>query len=281
MTGSAPSSLYIFDKLGQETQDWVVSAVLYLPKILVGLLIFALTTVIAKYTQKAVDALLRRAKVDKTVAHIILLVVRWLIMLIGIMMTMSALGLNGMVASLLAGAGFTSVVIAFGTQDISKNLLAGGFIILGKQFRIGDNIIVQGGHEGIVRRIDLRAVTLESTDGRQITVPNNVIFSNVVTNLTARGRRKVMLELNVNAEKSFEELREDLTELLLKQQTIFKKPKPEILLTQITGKYNTISITYWSDSSPMMQRRSISEINEELITYLQTNELFTEWIRKA
>lgn len=281
MTETVPASLYIFNKLGKETQDWVVNSVLYLPRILIGLLIFALTTVIAKYIQKLVEALLYRTKVEKTVSQIILLVVRGLIMLIGIMLTLNALGLNGLVASLLAGAGFTSVVIAFGTQDISKNLLAGAFIILNKQFRIGDNIIVHGGHEGIVRKISLRAVVLESTDGRQVTVPNNVIFSNVVTNLTAMGRRKVILELNVNAEKDFQELSSDIIELLLKQPTVFKKPKPVIFLTQITGKYNTISISYWADSSPMMQQRSISKINEALITYLQTNELFTEWIRKA
>lgn len=281
MTETVPTSLYIFNKLGEETQEWVVSAILYLPRILIAALIFTLTTVIAKYTQKLVANILEKAKVEGTITQVILLTVRYLILLVGILFTLSALGLDGVVASLLAGAGFTSVVVAFGTQDISKNILAGAFIILNKQFRIGDNIIVHGGHEGIVRKISLRAVVLESSDGRQITVPNNVIFSNVVTNLTAMGRRKVMLELNVNSEKSFEELEKDLTGILLKQPSIFKKPKPEILLTQITGKYNTVSITYWADSSPMMQRKSISEVYDKLIEYLQDNDLFTDWIRKA
>ena len=274
MTETAPASLYIFSKLGIEVQDWIVQAVLYLPRILVGILIFVLTTVVAKYVTKTVENLLNRTRLEKTVTNVISLVVRWLTLLIGIMLTLNALGLNGLVASLLAGAGFTSVVIAFGTQDISKNLLAGAFIILNKQFKIGDNIIVHGGHEGIVRKISIRAVVLESSDGRQITVPNNVIFSNVVTNLTAMGRRKVMIELNVKPEKDFRDFAEDITELLLKQQTVFKKPKPEILLTQITGEYNTVSITYWADSSPMMQRRSFSETNEVLTDYLQTNDLF-------
>lgn len=281
MTGNTPTSVYVIDKLGAEAQDWIVRVILYLPKILWGGLILLITLVLANYSAKSVRKFLNKTKIEKTIIQVIGLITYWLIFLTGLVMALNALGLNGIVASLVAGAGFTSIVLAFGTQDISKNVIAGFFIIASRQFRVGDNIIVFGGHEGIVRSITLRAIVLETSDGRVITVPSNVIFSNVVTNLTARGRRKVTIDFQINAGIDFPKISEELTEILLNEQTAFKRPKPEILLNQVTGKYYQISISYWTDSSPMMQRRSISEVNLSLSKYFEKKNLYTEWIKKV
>lgn len=273
---SVPTSLYVINKLGTEIQDWLVEVILYLPKILWGAAIFAITYFIAKYTTRFLKKLLEKTKLEKTIIHIITLVINWIIILIGSLMTLNALGLNGIVTSIIAGAGFTSVVIAFGTQDISKNLIAGAFILATRQFKIGDNIIVHGGHEGIVRRISVRSITLESTDGRLITVPSNTIFSNVVTNLTAMGRRKATLAFKLENGSDFTSLSEDINELILKQPTVFKKPKPEILITEVTGKSYTITVSYWTDSSPMMQRKSVSEVNEKLLKFFVEKKLLAQ-----
>jgi len=281
MTPTIPTSLYLINNLGQDLQDFLLNAIRYLPKLLWAGLIMIVTTVTAKYISNTVKRILSKMGLEKTVVQVIGMIVHWLVMIIGILITLNILGLNGVVASIVAGAGFTSVVIAFGTQDISKNVIAGALILATRQFKVGDNIIVQGGHEGIVRKMTIRSIVLEATDGRLISVPSNVIFSNVVTNLTSMGRRKVIMDLTVDSGIDFDKLQADLEHLLLKQDSVFKNPRPEILLTQVTGKYYTLSMSYWTDSSPMMQRRSQSEVNKALAGFLEKNELFTDWVKKA
>ena len=274
MTDAVPTSLYIINKLGEEVQDWMVKVILYLPKILWGGAIMLITVVIANQISKTTEKLLKRTKLEKTFIQIIGLITRWIILVLGTLFALSALGLKGIVTSIVAGAGFTSVVIAFGTQDISKNLIAGLFIIMNRQFKVGDNIIVHGGHEGIVRKIALRAITLESTDGRVISVPNNTIFSNVVTNMTSRGKRRVYIELKLKQDIDFEKVTEEITQTLMQEPSVFKNPKPEILLESIELRSLKVKVSYWSDSSPMMQRKSRSEINKALVQLLHEKDWF-------
>lgn len=280
MTQSIPTSLYIINNLGQDVQNFLLSAIRYLPKILWAAILIIITLAIANYVSRFVKKLFGKANLDKTAVQVIGLVAYWIVVLIGLLMALSVLGLNGLVASIVAGAGFTSVIIAFGTQDISKNVIAGAMIIASRQFKVGDNIIVTGGHEGVVRKITLRAVVLEATDGRLISVPSNVIFSNVVTNLTSMGRRKVIFDLNVKTGMKYEKISKEIIELLVKQTTVFKKPSPEVLLSSLSGKYYTLTVSYWTDSSPMMQRRSISEINNVLAEYLEKNKLLADVLMK-
>lgn len=274
MTQTVPTSLYVVNQLGKEMQDWLVRVVLYFPKILWGIAILLISFLVAKQVTRVVRKLLRKTKLEKTYIQIICLIIRWIIILIGSLFALNALGLNGIVASVIAGAGFTSVIIAFGTQDISKNLISGVFIIMGRQFKVGDNIIVFGGHEGIVREISLRAITLESTDGRVITVPNSTIFSNVVTNMTSRGKRRVYIELKLRNDLELEAIEDTILQVLMKQPTVFKNPTPEILIEKIDSKALDIKISYWSDSSPMMQRKSLSTVNYALVKMLREKDWF-------
>ncbi len=276
MTQTVPTSLYIVNQLGQEVQDWMVKVILYLPKIFWGGAIMLITFVVANQIVKFAKKLLGKTKLEKTFIQIICLVIRWIVIITGSLFALNALGLNGIVASVIAGAGFTSVIIAFGTQDISKNLISGVFIIMGRQFKVGDNIIVFGGFEGIVRQISLRAITLESTDGRIISVPNSTIFTNVVTNMTSRGKRRIYIDLKLKNDIELEVIEETILQILMKQPSVFKKPTPEILVDKFDSKNLDIKVSYWSDSSPMMQRKSLSEVNYALVKLLREKSWLAE-----
>lgn len=78
-------------------------------------------------------------------------------------------GIN--IGSLLAGAGIIGVALGFGAQSLVRDFLAGLFVILENQYRIGD-VICLDSICGNVEDISLRKTVLRDLDGKVYHIPN-------------------------------------------------------------------------------------------------------------
>jgi small conductance mechanosensitive channel len=85
------------------------------------------------------------------------------------------------VAPILASAGIAGVALGFGAQNLVKDVIAGFFIILENQVRIGDVAIVNG-TGGLVERISFRTLVLRGLDGTVHIFPNGMITT--LSNMT-------------------------------------------------------------------------------------------------
>ena len=81
----------------------------------------------------------------------------------------------------LATAG---IVLAF--QDVLKNFIAGIYLLVERPFTIGDRVKVRDA-EGTVEEVDIRTTALKTDAGVIILVPNNIIFTEIVTNRSVSG----------------------------------------------------------------------------------------------
>jgi small-conductance mechanosensitive channel len=97
---------------------------------------------------------------------------RVLIGIVGIMMILDEAGIA--VAPVLAGFGIAGVAIGFGAQYLIRDLIAGIFIILENQYRVGDVVRVAD-IGGLVEDITLRKTVLRDLDGIVHHVPNGEI----------------------------------------------------------------------------------------------------------
>lgn len=102
-----------------------------------------------------------------------LIVVMWVI--VGIIV----LGeLNIDIAALATGAGLAGIIIGFGAQNVIKDYLAGIFVILEDQYRVGDIVMFEGTGSaqplsGVVEHITIRMTQLRDLDGNLHTVLNS------------------------------------------------------------------------------------------------------------
>ena len=95
------------------------------------------------------------------------------------MMILSEVGLD--IGPLVAGAGIAGVALGFGGQWLVRDLIAGLFIILENQFRVGDVVEINA-VSGKVVNITLRKTILRDLDGNEHHVPNGSI--EVATNMS-------------------------------------------------------------------------------------------------
>jgi small conductance mechanosensitive channel len=90
------------------------------------------------------------------------------------------------VAPILASAGVVGLAVGFGAQNLVRDVIAGFFIILENQIRVGDVAIVNG-TGGLVEHINFRTTVLRDLAGMVHIFPNGSIstLSNLTTEWSA------------------------------------------------------------------------------------------------
>src|SRR3972149_3693381 len=108
------------------------------------------------------------------------------VFIIGIatLIILSELGIN--IAPVLAGAGVAGIALGFGAQSVVKDIIAGVFIVMENQYRVGD-VVKIADIAGLVEEINLRRTVLRDLDGVVHVVPNGEI--RVASNFTKEWSR--------------------------------------------------------------------------------------------
>jgi len=111
-------------------------------------------------------------KRTKTLLSIFKGMARVLIIIVVIIMILDELGVA--IAPVLAGFGIAGVAVGFGAQYLIRDLIAGIFIILENQYRVGD-VVKVADIAGVVENVTLRKTVLRDLDGIVHHVPNGEI----------------------------------------------------------------------------------------------------------
>jgi small conductance mechanosensitive channel len=123
-------------------------------------------------------------------------VIRWVsIVLIAIWVIVQIADvLQFSVSGLIAPATVLGAALGFGAQQVVRDLLAGFFIIVEKQYGFGDLVTLTIGSateaSGTVENVTLRVTRLRSPDGEVLTIPNGQIVK--ATNLSKDWARAVV-----------------------------------------------------------------------------------------
>lgn len=104
------------------------------------------------------------------------LIVIWVM---GVLIVLREIGVE--IAPVLASVGVASLAIGFGAQNLVKDVIAGFFMILENQVRVGDVAVVNG-TGGLVEQINFRTIVLRDLQGTVHVFPNGNVTT--LSNLT-------------------------------------------------------------------------------------------------
>jgi small conductance mechanosensitive channel len=120
-----------------------------------------------------------QAKRIETGMRVIQSIVVAVIVTVVALQIMSEIGIS--LAPLLAAAGIGGLAIGFGAQTLIKDLIAGFFLLVENQVRIGDVVNI-GGSGGFVESMGFRTLTLRDMNGSVHIIPNGSVEK--VVNMT-------------------------------------------------------------------------------------------------
>lgn len=155
----------------------------------------------------SVEAEKKRQDTLITIFHEVAVVIIWLL---AALMVLAEVGIN--TTPLIAGAGIIGLAFGFGGQYLIKDLIAGFFIILENQYRVGD-VACFGDTCGLVEKVTLRTTILRDLDGVVHNVPNGEIK-------TASNLSKYFARVNLNIGISYHS---DLEEVIKVVNDVGKK----------------------------------------------------------
>ena len=168
-----------------------------------------------------------RRRVERGVQVSIGHLVHYAIISLGFLLVLGTLGFNFTNITIIGGA--LGVGIGFGLQNIVNNFVSGLILLFERPVRVGDYVEV-GGLFAEVKKIGLRATTVQSFDGADIVVPNSDLVTNQVTNWT-RTNRIVRLRIPVGVAYGSDVplVMKIVLECALDNPAVLSSPKPQVL----------------------------------------------------
>jgi small-conductance mechanosensitive channel len=153
--------------------------------------------------------------------------------IIAILIGVGALGIDFTNLAIVLGA--LSVGIGLGLQNIANNVISGVFLLVERPIKAGDWVSVSG-HEGFVRRINIRATEIETFQRTHVLVPNSIFLQNPVVNRTySDTSSRIEIKLTVGLGTDVATIETLLREAALGHPRVLRVPAPIVRFIQITA----------------------------------------------
>jgi len=228
------------------TEEWQ-SLVRLSPRLLVAMVIFAVSILIGRLFGKAAVHILARGNFKSTHRNFFRNLTAWLVAILGLILALNVLGLKGLAASLVAGGGITAIILGFAFREIGENFLAGFFLAFSRPFEIGD-LIQSSDLQGTVKGIELRSTHIRTVDGRDIFIPSSQIFNNALINYTKDGLRRLSFQVGIDYANDSQKARQVLLKAVNDVEQVLHDPSPGANMSALAPQYVELDVFFWIDT---------------------------------
>jgi len=213
--------------------------------LLVAFAILFAARIVASTTSRTVGAVLQRRGVDDATRFAITKMVRYAILLVGLLIAVNSIGLR--LDALVAASAALLVGIGFGLQSIAQNFISGLILLIERPVGKGDFVQI-GDASGVVVDIGLRATHVVTRDEVTIIVPNSQLISGQVVNHSmATTRRRVWIEVGVAYGSDAALVQRTLLDLATAEPHVLQEPAPEVRLEKFADSSLVFALLCWID----------------------------------
>jgi small conductance mechanosensitive channel len=233
--------------LVKSAMNWIVSpqgGVQLATRILViGAALLALF-IVAKFVRGyAGRAFGRVPNISKLLQGFLAMVVYWITIAVGLMIVLSALGVD--VTPLFAVFGGGTFILAFAMQETLGNLAAGLMIMINRPFDEGDYVSIAG-LGGTVKHVSIVSTEIVTPDNQVIVIPNSKVWGDVITNVTASDTRRVDLVFGIGYQDSIEQAQTVLEEVVAAHPLVLQDPAPVIRVNELADSSVNFIVRPWT-----------------------------------
>ena len=183
---------------------------------------------------------------------------QYIIVLIGVLITLNIIGLD--LTSLAVFAGALGVGIGLGMQDVAKNFVGGILLLIERPLRTGD-IVKIGDNEGEVTRIGMRAMTMKTWDNMVVIIPNSDVISNAFTNWTHHDKiLRTVLIIGVSYDADPHQVKVILERVLNANKAVLREPAPSVFFWEFGQSSVDFRVQYFVDTDKDSQLETRSRL---------------------
>ena len=180
-------------------------------KIAIILVALKISGMLKKYVDKMLKSIMEKAKMDKSVSSFLLSAFSILYYVVLTYVLIGFLGIN--VSSITTFLGAAGIVLGFAFKETLGNICGGLIILTFKPFKVGDMIEFKN-YIGEVRSIELFYTRIKTPQNEQVIIPNGMITSNELRNMTKEKVRRLDLKIGVSYKSDILKVKKVLREII-------------------------------------------------------------------
>lgn len=222
-TSSATASVPL-DMVDQDSTRQAVTLGNLLYALFATLLTFSAVRNLPGFLQMVI---LKRMPMPPGTGYALTTVLRYVLVLIGILIVSGKIGISWNKVQWLAAA--VTLGIGFGLQEIFANFVSGLILLFERPVRVGD-IVTVGEVSGHVMRIHMRATTIKDWDGKELVLPNKDLITGRFVNWTLSDSiTRLTLPVGVSYQADVTRARDLLLEIARGHDRVLSDPPPSVV----------------------------------------------------
>ncbi|HSI52781.1 MAG: mechanosensitive ion channel family protein [Ramlibacter sp.] len=233
-----------------------------------GLLSLGMVVVVTLWVSAAIERrILKDAVHDLSLRKVAAAVVRVMLLVVGLLFAMSAVGVDLTALSVLGGA--LGVGLAFGLQKVASNYVSGFVILFERSLRIGDTVRVDN-FEGVIVDIKTRYTLIRSLTGRESIVPNEKLITERIENLSLADPQILLsTEVAVGYDTDVDQVQRLLMAAALATDRVLKDPEPAVRLVKFGADGLEFTVQFWINDPNNGQLNVRSDLNLRILKDLR------------
>lgn len=212
--------------------------------LLLVLSLFLLFYISSKIKKVLVKRIFPRYDLDIGVSQSMATIVRYVLIIIGLIIIFQTTGIDLSALGLLVGA--LGVGIGFGLQSITNNFISGVIILFERPIKVGDRVEIDD-LAGNIIDISARATTIITNDNIVVIVPNSDFINKRVINWSHNNKEvRLNFPVGVSYKEDPEKIKKLLTEVANANPGILSSPKPYILFEGFGDSSLNFNVLVWT-----------------------------------
>lgn len=204
-------------------------------------LVFVISSWIGKLLSKKI---LPRYGIDVGISHSIATIVKFILIVLGLLIIMQTSGINLSSIGILLGA--LGVGIGFGLQNITSNFISGIIILFERPVKVGDRIEIDD-LTGNVIEISARATTILTNDNITVIVPNSDFINTRVINWSHNDKKiRLSFSVGVSYNENPDRIRSLLIEIARQHPGVLQTPSPSVLFDEFGESSLNFKVLVWT-----------------------------------
>jgi len=229
-----------------DVKTLLVQLLLYLPKLLAGVLILFVFYGIYRFFRFFLVRKFKKQEISDSVAHLVVKVMRMVLLSLAFVLVADQIGIK--IIALISTLGVAGIALGLAAQQTLANFISGIILLMSKPFREGDLVELEGTF-GRVKEISLRSTALLTLDNLLVDIPNQKIIESKIINHTYNKNVRIRIGVGIAYKEFIPDAQRVLLELVKNDDRFLEKPAPAVIVDEIADSSINLSLMVWINDS--------------------------------
>jgi len=171
---------------------------------------------------------------------------QYIVIVIGLLVALKTIGIDPTALTMFAGA--IGVGLGFGMQNVVNNFISGVLLLVERPVKTGDVLDVSDYSEVLVKKIGIRSTIVETTDSKELMIPNSELISNNFVNWTYTDQVvRTTLYISISYDYDPHSVAKIIKKVLDETREILSEPKCRVVLSELKEANMKFRFDYYLD----------------------------------